>query len=67
MYRDVKCAVQPAPIQREAFAAAGGGPRLRGRLEADPEGMAACGQSLEGFAQMQCSLLLVLLVCMIIR
>ena len=31
------------------------GPRLRGRREADPEGMAACGQSLEGFAQMQCS------------
>ena len=30
------------------------GPRLRGRREADPEGMAACGQSLEGFAQMQC-------------
>ena len=41
--------------QREAFAAAGRGPRLRGRLEAAPEGMAACGQSLEGFAQMQCS------------
>ena len=41
-------------IQREAFAAAGGGPRSRGRPEADPEGMAACGQSLEGFAQMQC-------------
>ena len=44
--------------EREAFAAAGGGPRLRGRPEADPEGMAACGQSLEGFAQMQCCLLL---------
>ena len=41
--------------ERDAFAAAAGGPRLRGRLEADPEGMAACGQSLEGFAQMQCS------------
>ena len=35
------------------------GPRLRGRREADPEGMAACGQSLEGFAQMQCSLALI--------
>ena len=41
--------------ERDAFAAAAGGPRLRGRPEADPEGMAACGQSLEGFAQMQCS------------
>lgn len=30
------------------------GPRLRGRLEAAPEGMAACGRSLEGSAQMQC-------------
>jgi len=43
-----------ASSQRDAFAAAVGGPRLRGRPEADPEGMAACGQSLEGFAQMQC-------------
>ncbi len=42
------------PAERDAFAAAAGGPRLRGRPEADPEGMAACGQSLEGFAQMQC-------------
>ena len=41
-------------FERDAFAAAAGGPRLRGRPEADPEGMAACGQSLEGFAQMQC-------------
>ncbi len=46
--------------QRDAFAAAAGGPRLRGRPEADPEGMAACGQSLEGFAQMQCCMVLVL-------
>jgi hypothetical protein len=45
-------------VQRDAFAAAAGGPRLRGRPEADPEGMAACGQSLEGFAQMQCSVCL---------
>ena len=44
--------------ERDAFAAAAGGPRLRGRPEADPEGMAACGQSLEGFAQMQCWLAL---------
>ena len=48
------------PAERDAFAAAAGGPRLRGRPEADPEGMAACGQSLEGFAQMQCSQPLVL-------
>ena len=41
--------------EREAFAAAEGDPRLRGRREADPEGMAACGRSLEGFTQMQCS------------
>ena len=27
------------------------GPRLRGRREADPEGMAACGKSLEGFGR----------------
>jgi hypothetical protein len=37
---------------------------LRGRPEADPEGMAACGQSLEGFGQMQCSLPLVPLGCL---
>jgi hypothetical protein len=50
--------------QRDAFAAAAGGPRLRGRPEADPEGMAACGQSLEGFAQMQCWLALMVPACL---
>ena len=59
MYRDVKCAVQPAPIQREAFAAAEGDRACAVAERLTRKGWPLAAKSLEGFAQMQCSRMLV--------